>query len=274
MEPDDQLVIPALAALGIEAVAAVWDDPAVDWPSFDATVLRSPWDYATRRDEFVRWARRVPRLANSVDVVEWNTDKRYLGELAASGVPVTPTTFIAPSEMWLPPTADGEYVIKPSISAGSKDTGRYGPGHRDEAIAHVSRLQRDRRVVMVQPYLSAVDTYGETALLYFADPASGRLIFSHAIRKGPMLEGPDVGVEGLYKPETISARVPSQEELAVAEAVLMTLPGGLLYARIDLIPDPDGNPVLLEVELTEPSLFLEHSDGAPARFAAAIAGLL
>jgi hypothetical protein len=274
LEADDQLVIPALAALGIEAVAAVWDDPAVDWASFDATVLRSPWDYATRRDEFVRWARRVPRLSNSVDIVEWNTDKRYLGELAGAGVPVAPTTFITPTDMWLPPTADGEYVIKPSISAGSKDTGRYGPEHRDQAIAHVARLQRDRRVVMVQPYLPAVDTYGETALLYFADPATGRLVFSHAIRKGPMLEGPDVGVEGLYKPEAISARVPSEQELAVADAVLMTLPGGLLYARIDLIPDLDGNPVLLEVELTEPSLFFEHSPGAADRFAASIAALL
>jgi glutathione synthase/RimK-type ligase-like ATP-grasp enzyme len=274
LEPDDRLVIPALAALGIEASPVVWDDPAIDWASYDVAVLRSSWDYATRREEFVGWARRVPRLANSADVVEWNTDKRYLGELAGAGVPITPTTFVSPTDMWLPPTAPGEYVIKPAISAGSKDTGRYGPEHRDEAIAHVSRLQRDRRVVMIQPYLQAVDTYGETALLYFADPASGRLIFSHAIRKGPMLEGPDTGVEGLYKPETISAHVPGQEELAVAEAVLITLPTGLLYARIDLIPDADGNPLLLEVELTEPSLFFEHSDGSADRFAASIAALL
>jgi hypothetical protein len=127
---------------------------------------------------------------------------------------------------------------------------------------------------MIQPYLPAVDTYGETALLYFANPGSGRLVFSHAIRKGPMLEGPDSGTEGLYKPEAISARVPSQEELAVADAVLMTLPAGLLYARIDLIPDAEGEPLLLELELAEPSLFFEYSDGAADRFAASIAALV
>ncbi len=273
LEPDDQRVIPALAALGIAAQAEVWNNPDVDWAAYDATVLRSPWDYASQRDAFLAWARKVPRLANRADVIDWNTDKRYLAELAASGVPVTPTTFVGPSEMWLPPTGESDYVIKPAISAGSKDTGRYGAAHRDEAIAHVNRLQRDRRVVMIQPYLPAVDTYGETALLYFADPASGRLVFSHAVRKGPMLEGPDTGVEGLYKAETISARVPSQAELAVAEIVLATMPSSLLYARVDLIPDPEGDPMVLEVELTEPSLFFEHSDGSADRFAAAIAAL-
>ncbi len=272
LDGDDRLLLPALAGLGAEAVPVVWDDPAVDWASFDVSVLRSPWDYATRRDEFVAWAYSVPRLVNRAEVVEWNTDKRYLGELAAAGVPVTPTTFVSPTDMWLPPDGPGEYVIKPAISSGSRDTGRYGPEHRDEAIAHLGRLQRDGRVAMVQPYLPAVDTYGETALLYFADPATGRLVFSHAIRKGPLLEGPDLGMEGLFKPETISARVPSEQELAVGDAVLTTLPTGLLYARVDIVPDPEGTPLLLELELTEPSLFLEHSYGAAHRLAAAILG--
>ncbi|MGK5443988.1 ATP-grasp domain-containing protein [Micromonospora sp. URMC 105] len=273
LDPDDRLVLAPLAARGVTAEAAVWDDPGVDWAGYDLVVLRSPWDYALRRDEFVAWAQTVPALVNPADVVRWNTDKRYLGELSAAGVPVVTTSWVAPGETWRPADS-GEYVIKPAVSAGSQDTGRYDladPEHRELAAAHVRRLSDAGRLTMVQPYLDAVDTAGETALLFLAGPQG--LAFSHAIRKGAMLDGPDLGVEGLYKPEQISARTAGPEELAVAERVLAQVPGGsdrLLYARVDLIPGPDGAPVLVELELTEPSLFLGYADGAADRLADAI----
>lgn len=270
LEADDQLVLPALAALGVDASPVVWDDPAADWSAYDLVVLRSPWDYAQRHDEFLAWASAVPRLVNPVATVAWNTDKRYLAELAAAGLPVTPTTFLAPGDAWTPPAGDGEYVIKPAVSAGSRDTGRYGPADAEQAVAHVRRLQAAGRITMVQPYLPAVDSYGETALLYFADPATGRLAYSHAIRKGPMLTGPDEGLETLYKPEEITPRMPTAAERAVGEAVVATLPDGLVYARVDLIPDERGNPLLVELELTEPSVFMLHDEHAATRLATAI----
>ncbi|WP_091349993.1 ATP-grasp domain-containing protein [Micromonospora rhizosphaerae] len=275
LDPDDRLVLAPLAARGIAAEAVVWDDRAVDWSAYDLVVLRSPWDYALRRDEFVAWAQTVPALANPADVVRWNTDKRYLGELAAAGVPTVPTSWVAPGETWTLPADRAEYVIKPAVSAGSQDTGRYDladPEHRKLAVAHVRRLSDAGRLTMLQPYLTAVDTVGETALLFLAGPDG--LAFSHAIRKGPMLTGPDLGVEGLYKPEEITARTATPEQLAVAEKTLAVVPGGpdrLLYARVDLIPGPDGSPVLVELELTEPSLFIGYADGAPDRLAEAIA---
>ncbi|WP_166388923.1 ATP-grasp domain-containing protein [Catellatospora methionotrophica] len=274
LEEDDRLVLPALAALGVDASPAVWDDPAVDWTSYDLVVLRSPWDYAQRHDAFLAWAATVPRLVNPAATVAWNTDKRYLAELAAAGLPVTPTTFLAPGDPWTAPTTPGEYVIKPAVSAGSRDTGRYGPADAEQALAHVRRLQAAGRITMVQPYLPAVDSYGETALLFFADPDTGRLAYSHAIRKGPMLTGPDEGVETLYKPEEITPRSPTSAERAVGEAVVATLSDGLVYARVDLIPDERGNPLLVELELTEPSVFMLHDEGAATRLAAAIAWAL
>ncbi|MEV0457487.1 ATP-grasp domain-containing protein [Catellatospora methionotrophica] len=274
LEEDDRLVLPALAALGVDASPAVWDDPAVDWASYDLVVLRSPWDYAQRHAAFLAWAATVPRLVNPVATVAWNTDKRYLAELAAAGLPVTPTTFLAPGDPWTAPATPGEYVIKPAVSAGSRDTGRYGPADAEQALAHVRRLQAAGRITMVQPYLPAVDSYGETALLFFADPDTGRLAYSHAIRKGPMLTGPDEGVETLYKPEEITPRSPTSAERAVGEAVVATLPDGLVYARVDLIPDERGNPLLVELELTEPSVFMLHDEGAATRLAAAIAWAL
>ncbi|MER7460557.1 hypothetical protein [Micromonospora sp. NPDC126480] len=271
LEDDDRLVLAPLAARGITAEPAVWDDPAVDWAAYDLAVLRSPWDYMSRRDEFVAWAAAVPTLVNPADVVTWNTDKRYLDELSAAGVPTVPTSWVAPGAEWDLPAEHGEYVLKPAISAGSQDTGRYDladPEHRELARTHVRRLAAAGRVTMVQPYLSAVDTEGETALLFVAGPDG--LAFSHAIRKGAMLTGPDLGVDGLYKPERITARTATPEQLAVAEKTLAAVPGGpdrLLYARVDLIPGADGTPVLVELELTEPSLFLGHAAGAADRLA-------
>src|SRR5262245_46992625 len=115
LEPDDRLVIEPLAAKGVLAEPAVWDDPAVDWAAYDLVVLRSTWDYAPRRDSFVAWANSVKRLLNPASVVEWNTDKRYLASLG--GIAVVPTTFVATGEAWAPP--EGDYVIKPAIGAGS-----------------------------------------------------------------------------------------------------------------------------------------------------------
>ncbi|WP_433302883.1 ATP-grasp domain-containing protein [Actinoplanes sp. CA-030573] len=272
---DDFPLRDALLARGVQAAAVRWDDPTVDWAGFDLAMLRSPWDYVPRRADFVAWAHRVPRLFNPADIVEWNTDKRYLADLAALGVPVTPTTFVAPGETWTPPAA-GEWVVKPTVSAGSQDTGRYAlPTQASLAAAHVARLTAAGRTAMIQPYLTAVDTEGETALLFFAAPG-GPLTFSHAARKGPMLTGPD---EGKIDPgsEDISARVPTAADLAVAQKALAAVPGGparLLYARVDVITGPSGDPLLLELELTEPSLFLRTAPGAADRLADAVVARL
>ncbi|GLZ78921.1 ATP-grasp domain-containing protein [Actinorhabdospora filicis] len=270
LDEDDRLVAPALAALGVEAVPVVWDDPAADWDAFDLVVVRNPWDYTLRREEFVAWAHRVPRLVNGAAVLEWNTDKRYLAELAAAGVPVIRTDFYAPGE---PPRLGdtGTWVIKPTVSAGSADTEKYDltwPQKRALAGAHVARLHGAGRTAMAQPYLSAVDTYGETALLYFNG------VYSHAVCKGPMLSGRVTDETGLFITEEITPREPTAAELATAAKVLAAAPGDLLYARVDLIPGEDGEPTLLELELTEPSLFLGHGEGAAARFAAAVTARL
>jgi hypothetical protein len=279
LDEDGPALLDALSRLGLAGEAAVWTDPRVDWPAYDLVVVRSTWDYHHRRDEFVAWAQRVAdvtRLANPAPVIGWNTDKTYLRALAGAGLSVVPTEWLEPGDEPAVPDG-GEYVVKPAVSAGSKDTNRYSAGDHDElAVAHAAALLAAGRTVMVQPYLSAVDTYGETALLFFGGA------FSHAIRKGPLLTPAMEPVAGAYKEETIEPRDPSPAEREVAEQVLDALldvsPAGrddLVYARVDLVPDPDGTPTLLELELTEPSMFLVHdrADGAEAagRFAAAIA---
>ncbi|MHB1212345.1 MAG: ATP-grasp domain-containing protein, partial [Candidatus Nanopelagicales bacterium] len=280
LDDEDRLAIPALAALGITGVPAVWDDPGIDWSAFDAVVLRETWDYVEARDAFLAWLEQVDavtRMLNPPAVVRWNTDKRYLRVLADAGVPTVPTAFIEPGDGaagWAPPAGCHDFVVKPAVSAGSRDTVRYATdGDLRAAREHARRLVADGRTVMVQPYLDAVDTEGETALLFLGGE------FSHAIRKGALLERGVVGakVGGLFVQEQIGPRDATPAHMAVAEAALAAVPGGpgvLLYARVDLIPDATGAPMLLELELAEPSLFLSHAPGSADRLARAVAARL
>jgi glutathione synthase/RimK-type ligase-like ATP-grasp enzyme len=277
LDDEDRLLIPALAELGITAVPAVWTDETIDWSAFDAVVVRETWDYSQDRPAFITWIRAVEAvtlLLNPAAVMEWNTDKRYLRTLAEQGMPVVPTLFLEPGDDpmgWTPAVGYADFVVKPAVSAGSRDTMRYASdASLDDARAHVRGLLDAGRTVMIQPYLEAVDTIGETAVLFLGGQ------FSHAIRKGPLLARGVEGerVEGLFVQEQIDPRDPTSAELEAARRIVACIPGGfenVLYARVDLIPGPDGMPQLLELELAEPSLFLSHNDGAPARLAEAIA---
>lgn len=277
LDEDDQRLIPALAALGLEGVPAVWTDASVDWSGFDAVVVRETWDYANDRDAFLGWVNRVSAvtlLLNPAEVIRWNTDKRYLRDLVAAGIPVVPTMFLEPDDdprSWETEERRSwrEVVVKPAISCGSRDTARYDA--REDAgriVDHAGGLMSAGRTAMVQPYIASVDLAGETALLY----VDGE--FSHAIRKGPMLIRGEEGerVEGLFVQEQIDPREPTDDELDVGRRAVAQVPGGApLYARVDIIRDGRMSPMVLELELTEPSLFLAHSSGAADRLAAAIA---
>jgi glutathione synthase/RimK-type ligase-like ATP-grasp enzyme len=272
LDDDERLVIPALAARGVTAEPQVWDDPTVDWPSYQAVVVRSTWDYAERRRDFLEWCARLPRVLNSLPVITWNTDKVYLRELAEAGIAVVPTTWFEPTEAHqeraLP---DGELVVKPAVSAGARDTTRHAPDRHAVARSRVGQLLAQGRTVMVQPYIEAVDCHGEIGLIYFAGE------FSHAVRKGPILQSDEHVTRGLWAPEDISPCNAAADDRAAADATLDALPWSrheLAYARVDLVRAADASPMVLELELTEPSLFLAMGDGAAERFAAAIVTLL
>jgi glutathione synthase/RimK-type ligase-like ATP-grasp enzyme len=255
-DPDDALLTAALP----EARFATWDDPTVDWAAFDLVVIRSTWDYQERRDEFLAWVRSVPRIVNPPEVVEWNTDKRYLAELPRA----VHTGYVAPGDTFIAPA--GEYVVKPTVSAGSRHTARFGRGEQARAAALVAEIHAGGRTAMVQPYVGAVDELGETALLYF-DGA-----YSHAIRKGPILRLGAQPTGEVFAAETIDPRDPPADERVLADEVVAFVRerfGDLAYTRVDIVRGDDG-PHVLELELTEPSLFFLQGDRAADRFAAAI----
>jgi glutathione synthase/RimK-type ligase-like ATP-grasp enzyme len=259
-DEDSPAVTAVLAARGIEAVPAVWDDAAVDWAPFDLVVVRSTWDYAERRDAFLAWARSLPRVLNEVAVLTWNTDKHYLRELERAAIPVVPTRFVEPGEQFETPRS--RYVVKPAVSAGSRHSASYEAG--DDARAHVARLHEMGRTVMIQPYLEGVDEQGETALIYLSGA------YSHTVKKAALLRPGMTPGDALYLEEDMRPAYPTTSERNVADRALRALGSdNLLQARVDLLPTADG-PVVLEVELTEPSLYLSYEGGATQRFADAI----
>ena len=263
---DEPVLCAALARAGIRAQVLAWDDPAAPFAEARLTVLRSTWNYPHRPDDFLRWAAaRGPRLLNPLGVVRWNTHKRYLDDLAAGGLPVVPTRFVARgSGASLAGVLDDHgwstVVVKPAISAGSLHTRRIGRG---ELAGHQVWLEAmvAERDMMVQPYLDSVEGYGERAIVAI----DGEI--THAVRKAPRFAGGEEHVSeavALLPEERRFARA----ALELAEARFPE--PRLLYARVDVARDARGELVLMELELVEPSLFLLQCPAALERFVAAI----
>lgn len=257
-----------------QADVVAWEED-VDWGGYAAVILRSTWNYTEHLDDFLAWLERVDavtRLWNPLPVLRWNTDKRYFADAAAAGIPTVPTVFVEPGEQAPADALAGRVVVKPTVGAGSKGAKLF---HDDPAGAteHVAALHAMGKVAMIQPYLDQVDDQGETALVYIGGE------FSHAARKAAILSRDMSWSTGIYADEKVVAAQATPAERELADRILTTLPGivpeaaDLAYARIDLLPTADG-PVVLELELTEPSLFLGLDPEAPARAAAAFARLL
>jgi hypothetical protein len=261
---------PVAAALGADFRR--WDDPDVDWDRYDRVVIRSTWDYTLRLDAFLGWCRAVgpQRLRNSPELVAFNADKRYLGELAC---PAVPTRFVAPGDA--APELEGELVVKPNVSGGARETGRFSPATHGPALELIERIGASGRVALVQPYLPAVDSEGETALVFLG----GRL--SHALRKQPVLRPdevapmlPDGGpAEAMLREDLVAAADCAPELAAFARTAYAEVAerfGAPLYARIDVVRAAGGEPLLLELEAIEPRLYLHLVPGSAERLAAAV----
>lgn len=275
LAPDDRRLASALRSLGARAAAVVWDDETIEWDDFDAVVLRSCWDYHLRLDEFLDWVRAreasgVP-LWNAPDAVRWNARKTYLRDLATAGIGTVPTRWIAangeaagePLVRVLDAAGWTDVVVKPIVSASAYGTWRVS---REAASApaneHDARLFAlvEQGGAMVQPYLPEFTRDGEWSFMFFGG------IFSHAVVKRPAPG--DFRVQRGFGGSARRAEPPA--ELArQAHAAVAASPVAPLYARVDGVVVEE-RLIVTELELIEPSLFLDLDPGAPDRFARAI----
>lgn len=258
----------AFAGEGVDAEVAWWDVPGADWGRFDAVLPLYVWGYPTRHAEFLAWVADVAgrtTLINTPRALVWNSDKRYLAELGAAGVPVVPTAWVGPGDRWREPSDD--YVVKPTVASGGLGAARYRASERRAAERHVRRLHAEGATVMVQPYQADVDGGGEVGLVY----VEGRC--THAVRKGPLLVPGAGEVDRLWEQERISPVEPRPDQEAAATAALDAvgrLVGPAVYARVDVVDGAAGQPVVLEVELIEPALHFLHAPLAAVTLAQAV----
>ena len=185
---DDRLLIPALAARGITAVPAVWDDDTVDWRTFAAVVIRSTWDYHLKPDRFLAWIDRVEalgvRLINPAPVLWWNAEKTYLGDLAAAGVSVVPTRWVERGDTTslgeiLRETGWPRAVVKPSIAATAYRTWSTDLASAAADEGRFRELVADGRV-LVQQFIEAITAEGEWSLIFFGGE------YAYSVLKTPL----------------------------------------------------------------------------------------
>jgi glutathione synthase/RimK-type ligase-like ATP-grasp enzyme len=269
---DDLLLVPALAELGIGAVPAVWSDEAIDWMSFDALVIRSPWDYFERSAEFRAWLdTRIASgvlMCNSADILDWNYDKRYLQDLEAAGMSLVPTICIGRGEK--PDVAAlarargwNEIVVKPTISGGAYRTYRFLV---DDAASYARQMEDtlSDRGLLVQPFLSEVMTGGELSMLFFDG------VYSHAVCKRARAGDYRVQFQFGGTNENVEVAPALVEQ---ARACVLASPSLPVYARVDGLVK-NGQFLLMELEVFEPLMFLARHPEAPGRFARAVQGRL
>lgn len=276
-EVDDRPLVAALETRGARVEEPAWDDPRADWAGFDGCLIRTTWDYMERRDEYVAWAQRVESatpLFNPAAVVRWNTHKGYLRELERRGVAIVPTAWL---EAGSRPEIAGQLAergwrrgfLKPMVGATARETLRFDadPDGLARAQAHAERLLA-REGLMLQPYLERVEHDGEVSAIFL----EGEL--SHGVRKVP--RAGDFRVQDDFGARDFPYAFAGRERdvavatLAAAESALALAPARLLYARADYLRGADGELLLTELELVEPSLFFRHAPVAAARLAEAL----
>lgn len=257
IEDDDRPLAAALAVRGAVVLTASWDDPDFAWDRVDLALIRSPWDYYLRLEEFLAWLGRVEtrtRVVNPPEVIRWNADKRYLSDFTARGIHCVPTLFVGRGERADLQELCAErgwttVVLKPSVSADSWETIRVEPDRYAFGQAYLERHRPDR-TIMVQPFVKDVEEGGEQSLMFFG----GR--YSHAVMKNSAFKGGrHVGPEG---------RVVEPRPDAVAMAGEVLRGAGvaqIAYARVDIARDDRDQPMLLELELFEPTLFFRERPG-------------
>jgi glutathione synthase/RimK-type ligase-like ATP-grasp enzyme len=267
LDPDDRLLEAALERRGCRVQALVWDDEQVDWSTAGICILRSTWDYHKKFDRFSAWLTHVSSVTavlNTPELVFWSCRKTYLKDLSDAGLPVIKTRFLSRANGGqlaglLAEMGWREAIIKPIVGLATSGVKKIddSPAGILAGEEHLHALLSSGQA-MVQEYLPSVHDYGERALVFI----DGK--FSHCVRKSAFQKLAMAGHEGETAAEA------AEEELAVARQIISYLKVIPLYARVDLVRDKQERPLLLELELVEPSLFISVRPSAAESFADAV----
>ncbi|MHC5114298.1 MAG: ATP-grasp domain-containing protein [Planctomycetota bacterium] len=269
-EIDDRPLHEALAVRDVAVERPAWTDDTVDWSAYDACLIRTTWDYQERLDEFLAWVRATAertRLFNPLAIVEWNTHKSYLRDVAERGFPTAPTVWLDRGRRveLAGVLADHGWergFLKPAVGATARETMRFAATGAELASAqeHLDRLLPGEDMLL-QPYLARVETEGERSAIF----VDGEM--THSVRKIPVPGDYRVQDDFGASDEPVEL---TEAELDVAHGLMSSIGDGLLYGRVDMLADDGGAPCVTELELVEPSLFFRHAPHAAEHLADAL----
>lgn len=265
---EDELIKTALEKLEFRVWRTNWDNPTFDWTSTKSVLFRTTWDYFNRFDEFFDWlsiTSKKTKMMNSFELIQWNIDKYYLGELEEKGIRIVPTHYILPSETTtlskeIAKTKWDNLILKPAIAGTARHTYKINPNNILEHEAIFKSLIANE-TMLLQPFLKNVLHKGEIALMLFGGK------FSHAVLKKAK-EG-DFRVQDDFGGSVFDYEA-SKEEIEFAEKVIAACPIMPIYARVDLLWNDDGELCVSEVECIEPELWMRKCDSAADKFALAV----
>lgn len=266
---DAHLSVPAMEALGWTVEHQPWRSRDVDWSTYDLVYICTPWDYHRYLDDFLSSLERIdaagPLVYNAVDVVRWNATKTYLADLERKGIAIVPSRWF---DNFDATTLSGlfqefestQLVIKPTVGASALDTYVLTEGLEAGMLQRLEAAYVERPF-FVQPFVSSVQTLGEYSMFFFDGD------YSHSILKVPAAGDFRTQEEHGSDIQTVE---PGEQLMLAARAVLAAVDQRLPYARVDFVLDADEKPLLMELELIEPSLYFRTDPQSPARFARAI----
>ncbi len=263
-----ELLKRALEAEGYTVARTAWDDMEYDWSLSDAAVIRTTWDYYERYDEFLAWLQQVAQkifLINALETITWNLDKNYLYDLKEKGLSTVPTFFakkgttrslneIASSQHW------DRLIVKPAIGAAAYLTYQLQNKAIDHFEQEFTQLLQERDM-LVQPFQTTITERGEASLMVFGGK------FTHAILK--KAKAGDFRVQDDFG-GTVHPYTPSPNEIELAEDAFRRCDPTPVYGRVDIMWDEKGAPMISELELIEPEIWLRNHPEAARVFAKAI----
>ncbi len=267
-----RLLKDALERLGLSVNRTYWDDPNYDWGQTRAVVFRTIWDYFERFDEFWPWLQRIQnqtQLINPMELLEWNIDKAYLFDLAQRGIPVVPSVLVKKGEtrsLSAMAVANNwtDLVVKPTIAGGGYLTYKYGADELDQRQTQFDALVQDRDM-LVQGYIPSITTRGEASLMVFGG------VFTHSILK--RAKTGDFRVQDDFG-GSVHPYEHTHDDVALAQKVMAQCSGVPAYGRVDIVWNEHNQPMVSELEIIEPELWVRNAPWSADYFAKAIANKL
>lgn len=261
---DYQDLTDALTRNKLDYQIVSWDDMSIDWHQFAAVLIHTPWDYYDNPIKFIKTMEHIASQSpvfNSIDIVRWNMDKSYLGDLDRAGIRIIETqyinTAITPDVLAIMPGANWAegYIFKPTVSAGAADVYLIRSAHDAKRI-YDTRYKNNHPTLMIQPFMKEIQEEGEWSFIFFDGE------YSHGVLKKP-LEG-EIGVKHSVKnKEYIPTHDMVSQAKDIYQKVIKLRQDNPLYTRLDTIKGPDGKLYVMELEQIEPFLYLHaHPEAA------------